>query len=114
MESAEATRELAALAETLGAPVATSLYGRGAISDAHPLAVGGGWARIALYDELFEQADLVVVVGSRIDDCSDARRGAAFPERMVRIDIDSSVVEQRQPVEVSLIGDARSTLRALC
>jgi len=40
VESAQASRSLARVAESLGAPVVTSVFGRGAISDRHPLAAG--------------------------------------------------------------------------
>lgn len=113
VESADATQELARVAELLGAPVVTSVFGRGAISDRHPLALGDGWGRLSLYDELLTQADLALVVGSRIDVVSDWNLGAKFPARIVQIDIDPLVVGQRRPVEVGIVGDAAAVLRAL-
>jgi acetolactate synthase-1/2/3 large subunit len=113
VESADATQPLAQLAERLGAPVVTSVFGRGAISDRHPLALGDGWGRLNLYDELFEQADLVLVAGSRIDVVSDVNLGARFPARIVQVDIDPLVVGQRRPVEVGIVGDAAAVLTAL-
>jgi acetolactate synthase-1/2/3 large subunit len=113
VESAEASAQLASLAERIGAPVVTSMFGRGAISDRHPLALGDGWGRLDLYDSLLQQADLVLVVGSRIDLVSDVNLGARFPARMLQIDIDPLVVGQRRPVEVGVVGDARLVLEAL-
>jgi acetolactate synthase-1/2/3 large subunit len=113
VESAEATASLARVAELLGAPVVTSVFGRGAISDRHPLAVGDGWGRFNLYDELLTQADLVLVVGSRIDVVSDWNQGTRFPKRMVQIDIDPLVIGQRRPVEVGIVGDAGLALDAM-
>ena len=106
VENAGATQALARVAEQLGAPVVTSVFGRGAISDRHPLALGDGWGRLNLYDELLTQADLVLVVGSRIDVVSDWNLGARFPQRIVQVDIDPLVVGQRRPVEVGIVGDA--------
>jgi len=113
VESAEATDALARVAEALGAPVVTSVFGRGAISDRHPLAAGDGWGRYNLYDELLTQADLALVVGSRIDVVSDANLGARFPPRMVQVDIDPLVIGQRRPVEVGIVGDAALVLDAM-
>jgi acetolactate synthase-1/2/3 large subunit len=113
VESAGATEALAHVAEALGAPVVTSVFGRGAISDRHPLALGDGWGRFDLYDELLTQADLVLVAGSRIDVVSDWNLGARFPRRIVQIDIDARVVGQRRPVEVGIVGDAKLVLGAL-
>ena len=112
-DSGVAAPQLARLAEALGAPVVTSVFGRGAISDRHPLALGDGWGRLNLYDELLEQADLALVVGSRIDVVSDATAGARFPQRIVQIDIDPLIVGQRRPVEVGVVGDAALVLGAL-
>jgi acetolactate synthase-1/2/3 large subunit len=113
VESAGATDSLVRVAEALGAPVVTSVFGRGAISDRHPLALGDGWGRFDLYDELLTQADLVLVAGSRIDVVSDWNLGARFPRRIVQIDIDARVVGQRRPVEVGIVGDAKLVLGAL-
>jgi acetolactate synthase-1/2/3 large subunit len=113
VESADATEALSRVAELLGAPVVTSVFGRGAISDRHPLALGDGWGRFDLYDELLQQADLALVVGSRIDVVSDFNLGARFAARIVQIDIDPLVIGQRRPVEVGIVGDAALTLDAL-
>lgn len=113
IEISEAGAQLARLAELLGAPVVTGVFGRGAISDRHPLALGGGWGRLGLYDELLEQSDLVLVVGSRIDVVSDVNMGAHFPDRIVQVDIDPLVVGRRRPVEVGVVGDAAAVLGAL-
>ncbi|MFO1352232.1 MAG: thiamine pyrophosphate-binding protein [Gammaproteobacteria bacterium] len=113
VESAGATEALARVAEQLGAPVVTSMFGRGAISDRHPLALGDAWGRLNLYDGLLEQADVALVVGSRIDVVSDVNVGARFPSRIVQIDIDPLIVGQRRAVEVGIVGDARLVLEAL-
>jgi acetolactate synthase-1/2/3 large subunit len=113
VESAGATASLVRVAEALAAPVVTSVFGRGAISDRHPLALGDGWGRLNLYDDLLTQADLVLVVGSRIDVVSDWNLGARFPQRVVQVDIDPLVIGQRRPVEVGVVGDAGLVLDAL-
>ena len=112
-DSPTASPLLTRVAELLGAPVVTSMFGRGAISDRHPLALGDGWGRYNLYDELLEQADLALVVGSRIDVVSDVNVGARFPKRLVQIDIDPMIVGQRRAVEVGVVGDASLVLAAL-
>jgi acetolactate synthase-1/2/3 large subunit len=111
--NAGASASLVRVAELLGAPVVTSVFGRGAISDRHALALGDGWGRFNLYDELLTQADLVLVVGSRIDVVSDWNLAARFPQRIVQVDIDPMVIGQRRPVEVGIVGDAALVLDAL-
>jgi len=111
--SAEGSQPLVRLAELLGAPVVTSVFGRGVISDRHPLALGDGWGRLNLYEDLLAQADMVLVVGSRIDVVSDVNLGARFPKRMIQVDLDPLVVGQRRPVEIGIVGDAAAVLEAL-
>lgn len=113
VESAGASASLTRLAEQLGAPVVTSVFGRGAISDRHPLALGDGWGRFDLYEDLLSQADLALVVGSRIDVVSDWNLGARFPQRIVQVDIDPLVVGHKRPVEVGVVGDAALVIEAL-
>jgi acetolactate synthase-1/2/3 large subunit len=113
VEQADATAALARVAERLGAPVVTNVFGRGAISDRHPLALGDGWGRLNLYDELLAEADLVLVVGARIDVVSDVNVGARFPARIVQIDIDPLTIGLRRPAEVGIVGDAGLVLDAL-
>ncbi len=108
-----ATAALVRVAEALGAPVVTSVFAKGVISERHALALGDGWGRFNLYDELLTQADMVLVVGSRIDVVSDVNVGGRFPSRMLQIDIDPRVVGQRRPVEVGIVADAALALEAI-
>jgi hypothetical protein len=64
-------------------------------------ANGDGWGRFNVYDELLTQADIVLVVGSRIDIVSDVNLGARFPKRMLQVDLDPLVVGQRRPRSAS-------------
>ncbi|MBI1394976.1 MAG: thiamine pyrophosphate-binding protein [Betaproteobacteria bacterium] len=111
--SGDGSEALVRVAEALGAPVVTSMFARGVISDRHPLALGDGWGRLNLYEELLAQADVALVVGSRIDVVSDVNVGARFPERIVQIDIDPLVVGQRRPVTAGVVGDAGLALSAI-
>ena len=113
VEIAGASDALAQVAERLGAPVVTGMFGRGALSDRHPLALGDGWGRLDLHQDLLRQADLALVVGARIDVVSDANLGAGFPQRIVQIDIDPLVIGQRRAVEAGVVGDAGLVLAAL-
>ena len=62
---ARATDELVDLAELAGAPVATTLNGKGAFPENHPLALGtAARTRPATVDEHYAQADLILGVGT--------------------------------------------------
>ena len=62
---AGATDELVALAERTGTPVATTLNGKSAFPEDHPLALGtAARTRPATVDAFYERADLVLGVGT--------------------------------------------------
>ena len=115
----EATDELRQLAETLSTPVATTLMGKGAFPEGHPLALGmsGIWGT-AVANATTHGADVVLAVGTAFGeaDCSswDTRFTFAIPpSRLIQIDIEPQEVGKIYPVEVGLVGDAKATLREL-
>ena len=63
-----ATHSLAYVAETLQAPVATSVSGKGVISDGHPLAVGWGYGAqgTRAAEKAFKEVDVVLAVGVQV------------------------------------------------
>src|SRR5206468_5228549 len=74
MGCADAGPSLAAVAELLQAPVATSVSGKGCIPDAHPLAVGWGYGKqgTRAAEWAFKDVDLVLAVGVRYSEVSTA------------------------------------------
>ena len=115
----EAADEVKALAELLAMPVATTLMGKGALPDDHPLACGmtGIWGtRVA--NETMRAADVILAVGTAFGeaDCSSWKPEHTFaipPTRLIQIDIDPEEVGKIYPVEVGLVADARTALRQL-
>jgi acetolactate synthase-1/2/3 large subunit len=115
----EAAPELKALAERLAMPVATTLMAKGALPDDHPLACGmsGIWGTRVANDTL-RNADVVLAVGTAFGeaDCSSWRPEHTFaipPTRLIQIDIDPQEIGKIYPVEVGLVGDAKSVLGQL-
>ncbi len=66
--------ELTKVAELLQAPVATSVSGKGAINEAHPLAVGWGYGTQGTHtaEQAFKHVDLVLAIGVRFSEVSTA------------------------------------------
>src|SRR5687768_3669327 len=116
---AEATAELRALAERLGAPVVTTWNGKGAIDETHPLAgqtIGDTGSTIG--NALSSSADVILSVGCRFVDWSASswRKGVTFaipPAKLIQIEIDAREIGKNYPAEVPLLGDARAGLRDL-
>ncbi len=117
--AAEATAELRALAERLGAPVVTTWNGKGAIDETHALAgqtIGDTGSTIG--NALASSADVLLSVGCRFVDWSASswRKGVTFaipPAKLIQLEIDEREIGKNYPVEVPLVGDARAGLRDL-
>jgi acetolactate synthase-1/2/3 large subunit len=115
----EATPELKALAELLAMPVATTLMGKGVFPEDHPLACGmsGIWGtRVA--NETMRSADVIVAIGTAFGeaDCSSWRPEHTFaipPTRLIQIDVDPQEIGKIYPVEIGIVGDAKTVLRQL-
>ncbi|CAI8863855.1 putative 2-ketoarginine decarboxylase AruI [Pseudomonas sp. IT-P12] len=103
--------ELQVLSERLGAPLFTSVAGKGLASGA-PLQAGAslcvqpGW-------ELIAQADVVLAVGTEMADTDYWRERLPLSGEVIRIDIDPRKFNDFYPCAVALQGDAQQTLGAL-
>jgi thiamine pyrophosphate-dependent acetolactate synthase large subunit-like protein len=104
--------ELMELGELLGAPIVKALLGKAVVPDDHPLTTGGiGLLGTRASQEVFEECDTLLIVGSTFPFVEYyPKPGQA---RGVQIDRDASRIGLRFPVEVGLVGDARTTLKAL-
>jgi acetolactate synthase-1/2/3 large subunit len=111
--SAEAGPTLQAVARQLGAPVITTVHGRGAIPDDDPLSLGDGWSRLDFFDDLLGEADVCLAVGTSFGTVNDASRGAKLPEALVQIDIDPTAIGRHRPATVGIVGDAARALERL-
>ena len=115
----EACDELKQLAELMEIPVATTLMGKGAFPELHPLALGtaGIWGtRVA--NQTTKEADVILAIGTGFGeaDCSSWNPAHTFsipPSRLIQIDTDPQEIGKIYPVEVGIMGDARGTLREL-
>ncbi|NBD20501.1 thiamine pyrophosphate-requiring protein [Aquabacterium fontiphilum] len=107
-----ATDEIIAVAERLGAGVAKALLGKAAVPDDLPFVTGSiGLLGTQPSWDLMSGCDTLLMVGSSFP------YSEFLPEegqaRGVQIDIDGRKLNMRYPMEVGLIGDSRETLQAL-
>ena len=108
----QATDELIAVAERLGAGIAKALLGKAAVPDALPYVTGAiGLLGTAPSSDLMNGCDTLLMVGSNFP------YAEYLPEegraRGVQIDLDPSRLGLRYPMELNLVGDSRATLAAL-
>jgi acetolactate synthase-1/2/3 large subunit len=110
-----AEREVVALAEKISVPVATALNAKAAMPDAHPLALGvpGAYSRDCANRALAE-ADLVFFVGSHTG--GQVTNNWMFPPPgtpVMQLDIDPAELGRNYPNAVSMLGDAKASLRRM-
>ena len=107
-----ATDEVIAVAKKLGAGVAKALLGKAVVPDEYPWVTGSiGLLGTKPSWELMTNCDTLFMIGSGFPYSEFLpKEGDA---RGVQIDIDAGMLSLRYPMEVSLVGDAAETLRAL-
>jgi acetolactate synthase-1/2/3 large subunit len=110
---AEAYDELKALAELLAAPVSTSLEGKSAFDETHPLALGSGGAAIPKPVRHFlDNADVILGIGCSF---SDTAFGVKMPtgKTVIHATLDPADLNKNVVCAQALIGDAKLTLGML-
>ena len=108
----DAGRELKALAERLGAPVATTLQGLSSFPGNHPLHAGFalGPAAVPASENAFRDCDCLLAVGTRFAEIPTGSYGYQPPANLIHVDINPRVFGANYPAAVALEGDARSVL----
>ena len=107
-----ATDEVIAVAERLQAGVAKALLGKAALPDDLPCVTGSiGLLGTKPSWDLMKGCDTLLMVGSGFPYSEFLPKPGAA--RGVQIDIDGSRLSLRYPMEVNMVGDSATTLRAL-
>ena len=110
-----AHEEVRQLAEAIMAPVTTTLMGKGAFPEDHPLSLGmlgmhgTRYANYAVID-----CDLLIAIGARFDDRVTGKIESFAPRaKIIHIDIDPAELGKNVRVDVPIVGDARIILKKL-
>lgn len=110
---AKAWPQLRALAELLAAPVATSLGGKSAFDETHPLSLGA--LGVAVRGEamaMLRQADVILGIGCSFTETNFGQRMPKGP-KIIHATLDPSHLNKDQACDIGLAGDAALTLDAL-
>ncbi|MEC7915451.1 MAG: thiamine pyrophosphate-binding protein [Actinomycetota bacterium] len=107
-----AATELTALAERIGAPVTTTIEGRGSIPEDHELSLGFRTDRVVGM-EIFEEADAVFAVGTRFQNYATRVWSLPMPENLIHVDVDPGVIGRNYPAAVAIVGDAKLALQGM-
>jgi len=110
---AEAWSELKQLAELLAIPVTTSLQGKSAFPETHPLSLGsGGLAIPAPVHHFLKESDLILGIGCSF---TQTNFGVMMPagKTIIHATLDPTDVNKDTPCALAVLGDAKLTLQAL-
>ena len=107
--------ELRALAETINAPVMTSLLGKGAFDETNDLALGMlGMHGRKISNDCINESDLLIAIGVRFSDRTTGRLDSFVPDtKVIHIDIDPAEIGKNVDVDLPIVGDARNILKSL-
>ena len=107
--------ELKKLAETINAPVMTSLLGKGAFDETSDLALGMlGMHGRKVSNDYINESDLLIAIGVRFSDRTTGRLDSFAPDtKVIHIDIDPAEIGKNVEVDLPIVGDAKNTLSSL-
>lgn len=110
---AEAWNELQEFAELVQAPVMTTMTGKSAFPENHPLALGyGGYTATKMVDHFLRKADLVFSVGAGL---TKWWMGASIPigKIIIQSTVDEYDINKDYQIDYVLFGDAKLVLRQM-
>jgi len=106
--AAAATR----LAERLGAPVVTTVNGKGVVDERHPLSLGAQ-IRLPATQRWLAGREVVLAVGTELGESDLWGPSLQLGGRLIRVDVDPAQLQKNAAADVALAGDARAVLEAL-
>ncbi|MBJ50800.1 MAG: hypothetical protein CMQ47_03365 [Gammaproteobacteria bacterium] len=111
--SAGATEELRAIAELLDIPVYTSMPGKSAFDERHPLSLGAGGSTVTgPARQWLDDADVIFAIGASLTSSPYAQRFS--PEKfLIHSVINIDEINKDTVADIGLAGDARITLTSI-
>lgn len=108
----DAAHEVTTLAERLGAPVLTTLNGKGVVDEQHALSLGSN-LRLAAARAVAEDADVLLVVGSKLGEAELWAPRLEARGSVIRVDISPTQHDKNLAATVGITGDAAAVVEAL-
>lgn len=110
--------EITQLAETLHIPVATTINGKGSISEMHEWSVGviGGNGGRPYANQLLAEADCIFYLGTKVNSLVTLNGTIPAPQQSVtvlQLDIDPNELGNNVPTTIAACGDLKESLAAL-
>ena len=107
-----ASVELVKFATLTNIPIATTLMGKGSISEDHELSLGMiGMHGIESTNIALTECDCLIAIGCRFSDRSVSNITDYAPNATkIQIDVDPAEIGKTIPIDVPIVGDAKITL----
>jgi acetolactate synthase-1/2/3 large subunit len=111
----DAHAELKQLAETIHAPVTTTLMGMASFPKRHPLSLGMLGMHGTYYANMaVTNSDLLIALGARFDDRVTGKIATFAPHaKIIHVDIDPTSIKKNVRVDLPIVGDLRDVLSKL-
>ncbi len=107
----DSVEEIQAIAD-LGIPIVSSTHARGVLADDHPRSLGA-FHNSADVELLLKNADLLVVVGSRLRSNETKTYSVEFPAQVIQIDANPVAQQRNYPVSQFICAEAKALLQQL-
>jgi acetolactate synthase-1/2/3 large subunit len=109
---AEASDELVELAELLQAPVTTTLEGKSAFPEHHPLSLGTGAGVMPRPVHTFlQKADVILAIGASLTKHSIVAAPLPEGKTIIHATNDERDINKHYPADYPILGDAKPVLR---
>jgi acetolactate synthase-1/2/3 large subunit len=110
-----AHKEVFAFAELVGAPLVTTVHGKGAFPETNPQCLGMFGMHGSRYSNYTVQnSDLIIALGARFDDRVTGKLSTFAPEaKVVHLDVDPAEISKLVTATVPLVGDLKMLLPQL-
>ncbi|MCL5408817.1 MAG: biosynthetic-type acetolactate synthase large subunit [Candidatus Omnitrophica bacterium] len=111
--SSNAGEELKKFLDMTAIPITTTLMGLGSISYEYGLNLGmPGMHGTKYANYAIQQTDLIIAIGCRFDDRVTGKLSEFAPKaKIIHVDIDPASIGKNVPVELPIVGDAKSVLQ---
>lgn len=104
-----AARSITGLAEHLGAPVLTTLNGKATVDEHHPLSLGSN-LRLAAARRVAEEADVLLVLGSKLGEAELWVPALEVRGATMRVDISAAQLHKNLEATVGIVGDCAAVV----
>jgi len=111
----DSDKELLELAETLKAPVTTTLMGMASFPKTHELSLGMLGMHGTYYANMaVTESDLLIAIGARFDDRVTGKIATFAPHaKIIHVDIDPTSIKKNVRVDLPIVGDLKDVLKKM-